>query len=1703
MSADWIEVQHQTFTSWVNVHLKEAGFVGVKDLTSGFVDGTNLVHLIDCLKLKDKYSTSTAATGQPSLAAKMNKKPKITVQMLENINLAFTGLGEINMTGITPEEINKGNLKTCLALVWRLILFFQMSSIRQQSDSDNKKSEPSSLEKTILDWVREVIKDYMSDFNFTIDDLSESWKDGKALGALVDKLLEGKEKKQGIPNTFDYEKEVIGSTDPLLQVHENLLNCASENLNIPAIVSAEALERGPEKLSMMTYLSYYMKKGGELLTKDEEAEEEKPTPQDTSELEQVQKLLSQALNDPNFVKMLSPQEVQQLTTDLDRANELLAMNSEDRTQQDIDLAADQGKLDLDNLSKRVEATVNALKHLEEARSEHFDNLSPEKQEAFDNISSELKEVLGAFSPVDKVQDAVKTFDEKLEKLLEQADSQEDNQVDDQVDNQEENQEDNKNDLREYAEMVCKQVENDEAATEQDKQDVRNAKKQHVDEFLDKQPKPTTTQCASQKDKFDQAAQVVQIPLDHRRRLLTKKNKLRSLMNGEESQDDTPYDYSNYGKDEVKPDPKQVISDMSPVEKKDLEECLNHVEEFLKEGSRDLKEIRKEEQDMDDHLKKANIRDHLKRDAQNLLQKLEKVRLVPYESLVDQIENEKPQENSKEEQDDSKLTMITPYYKKRLEEACQNAIEFSDSPQPKTLVQTQDARDEFDYKTKEFERLEDANSRHYLKEYAEKMNALVQADNFTQPEEKSEAQQHVQVDVYDFLDQSPKVTEEQCQEQKEKFDTVVLPLVLPIRARNELNEKATNYKELVEEARKETRDESEATLDDSATPKEIIAQMDENLRAILQDACETAQEYCNSSPKNVEEINAEKKKLDDLLVIIQKKNKLKKDAQQLKDEQDKNPESKSVNLDKAAQDALEFCNSDAPHTLEQVLKAVEDFEKAVREESSNDLREHAKKVQDLVNSDDFTSEDDNQAVQDATNEHVEKFLENHPNPCLKECQTQKDKFDLQVKPIVEPIPARHELDDKAKQYKELCSSAESGDEGVAKLIGELPQGSKQELVKACEKAQEYCENSPKNLDEIESEKKKLDDFLNLLVQLSELQSKADDIHDLIAHPSTSNAEVNSPANLEDILSKKGDERKQLLSPLVSALDEDCKDKLDQACKEALALEKNLEKTTPDQIKQADDKINQELERAILASELRNAAESLLERLEDPTDPVCSELSERDSDKLNDAANDALEMLENDKPASLEELKKAKEALDQKLKGLKDKDSKASLDELKKHAEKVQDQINDDKFTTKQDEKEVDQIVDSLIDDFIAEHPNATAEECQQQKSLFDEKVKPYLEPVQARNQLEEKADDILDRLDDSSDDLFSNTPKTEKDLIKKACKDAEKFLKDGPKDIPIIKEEESKLDDLLKHAQDRNDLECLADDILERLEDDEDPLCQLPETEKNKLREQAEKAKEKANSKEIEPLHDDLENLQDMLNSLDPEPYKFEDDKLTPPKHGKGAFIVACDSFNPITNAHLRLFEIAGDYVKNKLKFEVVGGFVSPVNVGKQKTTDVLKTKHRSKMCKIGVSGSKWVQVDKWQLKQVTGCTTLKTMQHYSEQAQELEKDGKTKMRVFLMCDSDFLEQICKYQSTRGAEIEELLANYGVLCIEKKGIKVSQILSKHERLQKHKKNIYTVPEQITNEVNCEQLRNMVKKGLSIKYLVGPEVEKYIEENKLYK
>ncbi|XP_047591677.1 nicotinamide/nicotinic acid mononucleotide adenylyltransferase 3 isoform X8 [Lutra lutra] len=92
-------------------------------------------------------------------------------------------------------------------------------------------------------------------------------------------------------------------------------------------------------------------------------------------------------------------------------------------------------------------------------------------------------------------------------------------------------------------------------------------------------------------------------------------------------------------------------------------------------------------------------------------------------------------------------------------------------------------------------------------------------------------------------------------------------------------------------------------------------------------------------------------------------------------------------------------------------------------------------------------------------------------------------------------------------------------------------------------------------------------------------------------------------------------------------------------------------------------------------------------------------------------------------------------------------------------------------------------------------------------------------------------------------------------------------------------------------------------------------------------------------------------------------------------------LLACGSFNPITNMHLRLFEVARDHLHQTGMYQVIGGIISPVNDHYRKQ-DLVAAHHRVAMARLALQTSDWVRVDPWESEQLQWTETVKVLRHH-------------------------------------------------------------------------------------------------------------------------
>ncbi|XP_075046363.1 nicotinamide/nicotinic acid mononucleotide adenylyltransferase 1-like isoform X2 [Mixophyes fleayi] len=263
-----------------------------------------------------------------------------------------------------------------------------------------------------------------------------------------------------------------------------------------------------------------------------------------------------------------------------------------------------------------------------------------------------------------------------------------------------------------------------------------------------------------------------------------------------------------------------------------------------------------------------------------------------------------------------------------------------------------------------------------------------------------------------------------------------------------------------------------------------------------------------------------------------------------------------------------------------------------------------------------------------------------------------------------------------------------------------------------------------------------------------------------------------------------------------------------------------------------------------------------------------------------------------------------------------------------------------------------------------------------------------------------------------------------------------------------------------------------------------------------------------------------------LNSWLPAEAMEKSDNLTE------VVLLATGSFNPITVMHLRLFELARDYLHGTGRYKVVKGIISPVSDGYKKK-GLVEGSHRLTMAQLAAESSDWIEVDVWECSQKEWTETV--LAHHQQQQQQLvcansgrnqKKPGSRKghkrkrdnscqdvtdyncpeskatPQVKLLCGADMLESLGTPNLWKPEHVVEIVSSFGLVCIARLGSDARKFIYESDVLWKYKDNIHLVEEWITNDISSTKVRRALRRGLSVRYLVPDPVLDYIQAHDLY-
>lgn len=195
-------------------------------------------------------------------------------------------------------------------------------------------------------------------------------------------------------------------------------------------------------------------------------------------------------------------------------------------------------------------------------------------------------------------------------------------------------------------------------------------------------------------------------------------------------------------------------------------------------------------------------------------------------------------------------------------------------------------------------------------------------------------------------------------------------------------------------------------------------------------------------------------------------------------------------------------------------------------------------------------------------------------------------------------------------------------------------------------------------------------------------------------------------------------------------------------------------------------------------------------------------------------------------------------------------------------------------------------------------------------------------------------------------------------------------------------------------------------------------------------------------------------------------------------------IIFGGAFNPPLYSHFSLAE----QIINELE-EVYKIIFVPVNSSYKKNEIVIANNHRYNMLKLVCDKNENFEVSDVELKEERQLNTIETLNIFSKIYQGFE--------IIFMTGTDNLKE---FHTWVGAE--DILKNYRVLVLERDNDCMEEIISSNEFLNRNRASFIKIKDNIRTNLSSTYIRNKIRNGKSIKYLIPDEIYEYIKTNKLY-
>lgn len=199
-------------------------------------------------------------------------------------------------------------------------------------------------------------------------------------------------------------------------------------------------------------------------------------------------------------------------------------------------------------------------------------------------------------------------------------------------------------------------------------------------------------------------------------------------------------------------------------------------------------------------------------------------------------------------------------------------------------------------------------------------------------------------------------------------------------------------------------------------------------------------------------------------------------------------------------------------------------------------------------------------------------------------------------------------------------------------------------------------------------------------------------------------------------------------------------------------------------------------------------------------------------------------------------------------------------------------------------------------------------------------------------------------------------------------------------------------------------------------------------------------------------------------------------------HKKKQIALFFGSFNPIHIGHL----IIGNHIANEPEIDECWYVVSPQNPFKEKKS-LLKDYHRLQLVREAIENNILLKASDIEFNLPQPSYTVDTLIHLTEKYPNYH--------FTLIMGEDNIKSFHKWKN-----YEIILRDYNIIVYPRMNVAQEQVANKEIINHKNVKVLKDIP---LMNISASYIRNQLKEGKSIEYLVSPPVFKYLDEMNFYK